>query len=96
MHLVLCRKRTKLHLFPLPAGKRARKRKRFGQLKKRVEEVIGELCRQRGVEVLEGHLLPDHIHMCLSIPQRQSVAVAIGFIKGKSAVRIHRELLGKE
>ena len=65
-------------------------------MKKRVGEVIRELCRQRGIEVFEGHLLPDHIHMCLSIPPKQSVAFAIGFIKGKSAVRIHRELLGNK
>ncbi|MCK7504599.1 MAG: IS200/IS605 family transposase [Desulfobacterales bacterium] len=56
----------------------------------------GELCRQRGIELIEGHLMPDHIHMCLSIPPKQSVAFAIGFIKGKSAVRIHRQILGKK
>ena len=38
--------------------------------------------------------MPDHIHMCLSIPPKFSVAFAIGFIKGKSAVRIHRQILG--
>jgi putative transposase len=37
--------------------------------------------------------MPDHIHMCLSIPPKYSVAHTIGFLKGKSAVRIHRELL---
>ena len=37
--------------------------------------------------------MPDHIHLCLSIPPRSSVAHAIGFLEGKSAVRIHRELL---
>jgi putative transposase len=52
-----------------------------------------ELCRQRGVELPEGHCLPDHIHMCLSVPPKYSVAHTIGFLKGKSAVRIHRDLL---
>lgn len=56
--------------------------------------MIRDLCRQRGIEMLEGHLMPDHIHMCLSIPPKYSVAFAIGFIKGKSAVRIHRHILG--
>jgi putative transposase len=51
------------------------------------------LCQQRGIEVLEGHAMPDHIHLCLSIPPKHSVAYTIGFLKGKSAVRIHRELL---
>jgi len=55
-----------------------------------------ELCRQRGIEVVEGHLMPDHIHMCLSIPPKYSVAFVIGFIKGKSAVRIHRQILGNK
>jgi putative transposase len=51
------------------------------------------MCRQRGVELLEGHAKPDHVHLCLSIPPKYSVAHTIGFLKGKSAVRIHRELL---
>ncbi len=42
---------------------------------------------------MEGHLMPDHVHMCLKIPPKYSVAHAIGFLKGKSAVRIHREIL---
>jgi len=37
------------------------------------------LCRQRGVELLEGHLMPDRVHMCLKIPPKYSVADAIGF-----------------
>ena len=58
--------------------------------------MIRELCRQRQIEMLEGHLMPDHIHMCLSIPPKYSVAFAIGFIKGKSAIRINRQILGKK
>ena len=38
--------------------------------------------------------MPDHIHMCLSIPPKYSVAHTVGFLKGKSAIRIHRELMG--
>ena len=37
--------------------------------------------------------MPDHIHLCLGIPPKFSVASTIGFLKGKSAVRIHRELM---
>ncbi len=43
--------------------------------------------------MLEGNAAVDHIHMCLSIPPKLSVSHTIGFLKGKSAVRIHRELL---
>jgi len=62
-------------------------------MRKEVGAILRELCRQRGVELLEGHLMPDHVHMCLSIPPKYSVAHTIGFLKGKSAVRIHRTLL---
>ncbi|MFH1058690.1 MAG: IS200/IS605 family transposase, partial [Pseudomonadota bacterium] len=54
-----------------------------------------DLCKQKGVEVLEGHAMPDHIHVCLSIPPKYSVSQVIGFLKGKSAVRIYRSLLGE-
>ena len=83
----------KYHVVIIP---KYRKRNLYGELRKRVGEVIRELCRQRGIEFVEGHLMPDHIHMCLSIPSKYSVAFAIGFIKGKSAVRIHRQLLGNK
>jgi putative transposase len=58
-----------------------------------VGAILRELCRQKGVELLEGHLMADHVHMCLSVPPKYSIAHTIGFLKGKSAVRIHRELL---
>ena len=81
----------KYHIVIIP---KYRKRMLYGKFRKRVGDVLRELCRQRGIEVLEGHLLPAHIHMCLSIPPKYSVSFAIGFIKGKSAVRIHRQILG--
>jgi len=83
----------KYHIVIIP---KYRKKKLYGKVKKHVGEVIREVCRQRGIELLEGHLMPDHIHMCVSIPPKHSVAFAIGFIKGKSAVRIHRQILGNK
>ena len=65
----------------------------FGRLRREIGAILRELCRQRGVELLEGHSMPDHVHMCLSIPPKYSVANTIGYLKGKSAVRIHRDLL---
>ena len=59
----------------------------------RLHLVAAEIGRQRGIELVEGHAMPDHIHLCLSIPPKYSIAHTIGFLKGKSAVRIHRELL---
>jgi putative transposase len=72
-----------------------RKKVLYGGIRKQVGEIIRELCRQKGVELLEGHLLSDHIHMCLSVPPKLRIAYTIGFLKGKSAVRIHREILNK-
>jgi len=80
----------KYHIVIVP---KYRKRKLYGKFREGVGQIIKELCNQKGLEMVEGHLMPDHIHMCLSIPPKYSVAFAIGFLKGKSAVRIHRELL---
>jgi len=67
----------------------------YGQWKQAIGAILRELCRQKGIELLDGNLRPDHIHMCLSVPPKFSIAHTIGFLKGKSAVRIHRELLGE-
>jgi len=82
----------KYHIVFIP---KYRKKALFGKLRERVGEVLRDLCRQRGMELLEGHLMPDHVHMCVSIPPKLSVSHAIGFVKGKSAVIIHRRLLGQ-
>ena len=65
----------------------------YGRMRREIGAILRELCRQLGVELLEGHCMVDHIHMCLSIPPKYSVSHTIGFLKGKSAVRVHRELL---
>ena len=67
----------------------------YGQMRKRIGVILRDLCRQRGVELIEGRTMPDHIHMCVSIPPKFSVSHTVGFLKGKSAVRIHRELQGQ-
>ena len=70
-----------------------RKRAIFGALRKGIGGILRELCKQEGIELVEGHALPDHVHLCLSIPPKYSVANTVGFLKGKSAIRIHREYL---
>ena len=70
-----------------------RKRKLYGKFKRHVGDILKDLRRQRGVELLEGNLRADHIHMCLSVPPKFSIAFVNGLLKGKSAVRIHRYLL---
>ena len=83
----------KYHMVIVP---KYRKKNLYGKFRERVGQIIKDLCRQRGVEFIEGHLMPDHIHMCLSVPPKFSIAFVIGFLKGKSAVRIHRNLLGNK
>ena len=82
--------KCKYHVVIIP---KYRRRVLYGKLKHRIGPILRERCRQKGVELLEGHYMADHIHMCLSIPPKYSVAHTLGFLKGKSAVRIHRELL---
>jgi putative transposase len=78
----------KYHVLWVP---KYRRKVLYGKVRKRVGEVIRELCRQRDLEIIEGHAMPDHIHTCISIPPKYSVANAIGFLQGKSAIRLHRE-----
>jgi putative transposase len=66
----------------------------YGELRKKIGRIIRKLCEQKGIELHEGHAMRDHVHLCLSIPPKFSVSNTTGFIKGKSAIRIHRELLG--
>ena len=83
----------KYHVVFIP---KYRKKSMFGSRRNEIGRILRQLCEQRGVDLVEGHVMPDHVHMCLSIPPKFSVSHTIGFLKGKSAVRIHRELLGKK
>jgi putative transposase len=69
-----------------------RKKSMYGGVRKQIGEILRNLCRQKNVGLVEGHLCSDHVHMLLSVPPRYSIAMVIGFLKGKSAVRIHREV----
>jgi len=72
-----------------------RKKAIFGNLRKEIGRILRELCQQFEMEIVEGHAMADHVHLCLSIPPKYSVANALGKLKGKSAIRIHREYLGR-
>ena len=55
-----------------------------------------ELARQKESEILQGALMPDHVHMLIAIPQKYAVSSVIGYIKGKSAIYIARNFRGKK
>ena len=59
-------------------------------LRQRLGDVFRTLAKQKECQVVEGHLMPDHVHMLISIPPKYSVAQVIGYIKGKSAIHVAR------
>jgi putative transposase len=81
----------KYHVVWIP---KYRKKTLYGQLRQYLGQVFKELARNRESEVLEGHMMVDHVHMLISIPSKYSVAQVIGFIKGKSAIHIARNYSG--
>jgi putative transposase len=58
-----------------------------------IGRILRDLCRRKGIELVEGKAMPDHVHMLLKVPPKYSVAMTLGYLKGKSAIRIHREVL---
>jgi putative transposase len=83
----------KYHVVIVP---KYRKKALYGKLRKRIGEILRELCRYKDIEILEAHAMPDHIHMCISVAPKYSIAMTIGYLKGKSAIRVHKELSGRE
>ena len=70
-----------------------RKQSIYGTLRRDIGKILRELYRQKGIELIEGYAMKDHIHMLVSIPPKYSVSNTVGFLKGKSAIRIFREYL---
>src|SRR4051795_1755436 len=77
----------KYHVVILP---KSRRKVLYGKMRRGVGRILRDLCRQKDIELVEGKAMPDHIHMLLSVPPRSSIAMTIGYLKGKSATRIHR------
>jgi len=73
-----------------------RRKTMFLELRQYLGPVFHELARQKECQMIEGHLLPDHVHMCIEIPPKYAVSSVIGFVKGKSAIAIARRFKGKQ
>ncbi len=67
-----------------------RRRKLYGQIRRQLGAIFHALARQKECQIIEGHVMPDHVHMCIAIPPKEPVASVIGFLKGKSAIAIAR------
>ena len=58
----------------------------YNQYRKDLSEILRQLCHYKGVELIEGHMMSDHVHMLVSIPPKISISSFMGYLKGKSAL----------
>lgn len=82
----------KYHVVWIP---KCRQKVLYGRLRQHLGELLKDLAKQQGCQILEGHLRPDHIHILISIPPKLLVSKVIGFIKGKSAIAIAPTYVGR-
>ncbi len=83
----------KYHVVWIP---KYRKKIIYGHIRKYLGEVFKELALQKESEIMEGHLMGDHVHILIAIPPKYSVSQVIGYIKGKSAIHIARTYSGRK
>jgi putative transposase len=83
----------KYHVVFVP---KRRRRQLYGQIRRQLGAIFHALARQKECQIIEGHVMPDHVHMCIAIPPKVAVAQVIGVLKGKSAIAIARQFGGKE
>ncbi len=83
----------KYHVVFIP---KHRRNKMCGTIGKDLGTIFHALARQKECEIGEGQVLPDHVHMCLSIPPQHLVSSVVGFLKGKSAIGIARQFSGRQ
>ncbi len=73
------RRHCKYHVVFIP---KRRKKRIFGVLRRQLGEILHELARHKESKIVEGHLMGDHVHMCLSIPPKYAVSNVVGYMKG--------------
>ncbi len=66
-----------------------RKKILYGRLKEDVKEILSTLCRYRGIEIINGAVCSDHVHLSVSIPPKMSISSFMGYLKGKSTLMIY-------
>jgi putative transposase len=83
----------KYHVVFVPKG---RKKSLYGKIREFFKKAFHELARQKGCQIVEGHMSGDHVHMCISIPPKYAVSEVIGYLKGKSAIAVARQFAGRK
>ena len=83
----------KYHIVWIP---KYRKKILYGNLRQYLGEILHNLAKQKECTIEEGHLMSDHVHILISIPPKYSVSQVVGYIKGKSAIAIARNYLGRK
>ncbi len=68
----------------------------FGSIRKHLGEIFHELSKRKGVVIEEGHLMEDHVHMCISFPPKYALSNVVGCLKGKRAISIAKKFLGRQ
>ena len=85
----------KYHVVFIP---KHRRKALYGQIRPELGElgkIFHALAAVKDCTIVEGHVMPDHVHMLIEIPPKHAVASVIGFLKGKSAIAIARQFSGK-
>ena len=83
----------KYHVVFIP---KRRRKLIYGNLRKGLGEIFHELARRKEYRIEEGHLMSDHVHICISIPPKYAVSNVVGYLKGKSAIVIARRFKSKQ
>ena len=83
----------KYHIVFIP---KYRKKKLYKEIRQYLGELFHDLAKQKECKIIEGHLIVDHVHMLISIPPKHAVSQVVGFIKGKSAIQIARNYMGRK
>ena len=83
----------KYHIVFIP---KYRRKASYGEVRKMLGEIFHDLARQKEGRIIEGHLLADHVHMCLEIPPKHAGASGSGSLKGKSALASARRVQEKD
>jgi len=82
----------KYHIVWIP---KYRKKVIYRDLRRDLGKILRNLAEQKGCEIIEGHLVSDHVHILITIPPKYRVSEIVGFIKGKSAITIARTYFGR-